>query len=194
MMAAKDRFDVHFERDYAPPAVGDWQADENTLAGPLEPYFLRCNTGPRWMLGGVMSRPFINALQSGGRFAISSIESSSRYPAPAALSRWLTFPTVDHCFCVLEGLLKVKLKGDDAWSSVREGQTLVISAGQAFTLEFASRYVRVWSFTNGKGIEELIQTAGKPCDTFVIPDQVQSVDAAAVDAACAELGVQTEPL
>ncbi|CRK31426.1 hypothetical protein BN1708_005429 [Verticillium longisporum] len=76
MATAKDRFDVHFERNYQPPALGDWLETENVLPSPGEPYFLRANTGPRWMLGGVMSRPFLHASQCGGKFAVSSIESS----------------------------------------------------------------------------------------------------------------------
>jgi len=49
-------------------------------------------------------------------------------------------------------------------------QTLVIAAGETFTLEFASRYVRVWSFTNGCGLEALIQGAGSPCSSFILPE------------------------
>ncbi|KAM0322742.1 hypothetical protein ACHAQA_009333 [Verticillium albo-atrum] len=156
MATAKDRFDVHFKRDHQPPPLEDWKETENVLPSPGEPYFLRANTGPRWMLGGVMSRPFIHSSQCGGKFAISSIESSKVYDN-SPLQRWLTFATVDHCFCVLEGVLRVKIRsGDQAWSEVREGQTLVISAGESFKFDFGSRFVRAWSFTNGPGLEELV--------------------------------------
>ncbi|KAH7159519.1 RmlC-like cupin domain-containing protein [Dactylonectria estremocensis] len=191
VMAAKDRFDVNFVRDYQPPEVGEWLDTENTLPGPLEPYFLRANTGPRWLLGGVMSRPFINASQCSEKFAISSIESSNVY-TNSPLSRWLSFPTVDHCFCVLEGLLRVKTKGEEEWNSVREGQTVVLSAGESFTLEFASRYVRFISFTNGRGIEELIQTAGSSYTSFVLPEEAPAWDEATVQAASEKLGVKVE--
>lgn len=191
VMAAKDRFDVHFKRDYQPPEVGEWLDSENTLPGPLEPYFLRANTGPRWLLGGVMSRPFINASQCSEKFAISSIESSNVYTS-SPLAKWLNFPTVDHCFCVMEGLLKVKTKGEEDWNTVREGQTVVLSAGQSFTLEFASRYVRVISFTNGRGIEELIQTAGSSYTSFILPEEVPEWDEAAIQTACGKLGVKVE--
>jgi uncharacterized protein YaiE (UPF0345 family) len=193
VMAAKDRFDVHFERDYQPPEVGDWLKTENVLPDPMEPYFLRANTGPRWMLGGVMSRPFINSSQCAGKFAISSIESSSKYASEASLFRqWLTFPTVDHCFTVMEGLLRVRLQGEEDWAEVREGQTLVISAGQAFKLEFASRYVRAITFTNGAGIENLIHIAGKPFAGFVLPDQASPCDQESLRAVCGELGVHMD--
>jgi len=83
-MAAKDQFDVNFVPDYRPPELGNWLETENTLPGPLEACFLRANTGPRWMLGGVMSRPFINASQCCEKFAISNIEKSSTYRAPSS--------------------------------------------------------------------------------------------------------------
>ena len=191
VIAAKDRFDVNFVPDYKPPEVGPWLDTENKLPGPLEPYFLRANTGPRWMLGGAMSRPFINASQCSEKFAISSIEGSSAYKESSPpLARWLTFPSVDHCFLVQEGLLKVILKGDDTWTSVREGQTLVISAGQAFAIAFGSRYVRAVSFTNGRGIEELIQTAGTSFSGFVLPEEPVPWEESRLQKAAEAIGVQ----
>ncbi|KAI9172761.1 FAD-dependent monooxygenase OpS4 [Paramyrothecium foliicola] len=191
VMAAKDRFDVHFSRDYQAPDVAEWEEDENELPGPLEPYFLRANTGPRWLLGGVLSRPFIHASQCSGKFAISSIESSKIYDHNP-FSKWLTFENVDHCLCVQEGLLSVSLKGTDEWATVREGQTLVLAAKQSFRLAFASRYVRFISFTNGEGIEELVRSAGTPYSGFVLPDEVESVDVAKLKVVGNLLGIRFE--
>ncbi|KAF6815880.1 cupin domain-containing protein [Colletotrichum plurivorum] len=194
VMAAKDRFDVNFERNYTPPEVADWDGSENALPAPLEPYFLRANTGPRWILGGVLSRPFINASQCAGKFAITSLESSKIYEGNV-LARWLTFPTVDHCFCVQEGVLRVKLREDGgAWTEVREGQTLLVSAGQAFTLEFGSRFVRVITFTNGPGIESLIQTAGEAFSSVVLPEESVAWTEESVQRAASSLGVVAEAL
>lgn len=140
-----------------------------------------------------MSRPFINASQCAGKFAISSIESSNQYaPEASPFKRWLMFPTVDHCFSVMEGVLRVRLKGEEDWAEVREGQTLVISAAQTFMLEFASRYVRAITFTNGAGIEHLIHTAGQPYASYVLPDQASPCDEERLRAVCGELGLQIE--
>ncbi|KAK7186471.1 hypothetical protein DPSP01_002101 [Paraphaeosphaeria sporulosa] len=190
LMAAKDRFDVHFQRDpsYQPPEEAPWEESENQLAEPGSPYFLRGNTGPRWVLGGVMSRPFIHAEQTGGKFAISSIESSELYGG-SVLGRWMAFKSVDHCFCVLEGLLKVRLGGSESWNEVREGQTLVVAAGETFTIEFGSRYVRAWSFTNGEGIEEVIRKGGESYAGYVIPEAPLNVDEGRLAKAFEELGV-----
>lgn len=195
MMVAKDRFDVHFQRDYKPPEVAEWLESENVLASPGEPYFLRANTGPRWLLGGVISRPFILSSQCSGKFSISSIESSSIY-GKSPLARWLSFPTTDHCFCVQEGLLRIKLKSEASqeWNEVREGQTVVVAAGESFTLEFGSRFVRVWSFTNGKGIEEVVQNAGSSFSSYVLPENAAPWEDGKLLKACEGLGVQVEDL
>ncbi|EUC40264.1 hypothetical protein COCMIDRAFT_109287 [Bipolaris oryzae ATCC 44560] len=192
LMASKDRFDVHFERDHKAPEVGPWEDSENQLPAPGQAYFLRANTGPRWILGGVLSRPFIHAEQTGGKFAISSVESSNIYDASQqALARWLTFSEVDHCFCVQEGLLRVRLQSSNGWSEVREGQTLVVAAGETFSLDFGSRYVRVWSFTNGPGIEELIKQAGKSYDGLVIPDVPIAADGHVILTICEKLNISS---
>lgn len=196
VIAAKDRFDVHFVQDpnYTPPKVGEWLPEDSELPKEkLTPYFLKANEGPRWMVGGVMSRPFIRAGHVEGRFAISSIESSDVYEK-SAFARWFTFPRVDHCFCVLEGLLKIRVKSEGEWDTVREGQTVVISAGETFTLAFASKFVRAILFTSGPGIEEVVHAAGAPCDDVILPDEVADWSEDQFKKACDDLGVLVESL
>ncbi|OKL56580.1 hypothetical protein UA08_08123 [Talaromyces atroroseus] len=194
VMAAKGQFDVVFQPSYVPPALGNWDKDDEQLPEsetPL-PYYLRANTGPRWLLGGVLSRPFITTAQCDGVCAISSIESSDTF-TESLLSRKLTFRTVDHCLCVIEGLLVIRIPGSPD-SVIREGETALIPAGQAFSLRFGSRYVRVWSFTSGNGIESLVHRLGVPFGGFVLPDQALSVelDEQRVKEAAEELGVDIQ--
>lgn len=196
VMAAKDRFDVNFVRDYNPPEVGEWRDDENVLPEPLTPYFLRANTGPRQILGGVMSRPFIYASQCSGKFAISSIESSNQYGSSAFAQQWLTFKDVHHCFTVQEGILKVRLKEEnsDKWNEVREGQTLLVPAGKAFVLDFGSRYVRAITFTNGPGLEEVVRLAGSDCPTVVLPEKPAAYESSKLQDVLGQVGVVAENL
>lgn len=188
VMAAPKDYDVHFVRDYEPPAVGDWEEGESVLPGEVQPYYLRANTGPRWMVGGVMARPFATTKETGGRFAISSIESSSVYGL-SIFSEYTAFPGVHHCLCVQEGALRVNLKGDEDWVTLHEGETVIITAGQGFRLEFASKYVRLISFTDGQGIEEVVREGGAPCQSVVLPDKAPGLDEAKVAAALEKLGV-----
>ncbi|KAL4800233.1 hypothetical protein BDV19DRAFT_375898 [Aspergillus venezuelensis] len=182
VMAAKGQFDVVFQPHYVPPELGEWDASDEVLptpeGGKLKEYYLRANTGPRFMVGGVLSRPFITTKQSGGVIAISSIESSADYGRDAnVLGRFMTFEKVDHCLAVLEGTLVVKLRrdgGEVEEEVIREGETVVVPSGQAFALEFRSRYVRVWSFADGDGIEALIEKAGSAFPGVILPESVDS--------------------
>lgn len=200
MKAPKD-FDVNFVRpgvdDYTPPAVADWLDSENVLPAAGQAYFLRSNTGPRQIFGGVLSRPYIFAGQNGGMFAMTSLEGSSAYGKSPLAEKWLTFKTVDHVFAVQEGLLRVKARtegGSGEWTEVREGQTLVIPAGQGFLLEFGSRFVRAILSTNGKGIEELIKLAGNDCSSVVLPDEITPSDPAKLQKAVEEVGATLDQL
>lgn len=170
VMAAKGQFDVVFQPHHQPPALGEWDKEDEKLPESKQGYFLRANTGPRWILGGVLSRPFITTAQCDGVCAISSIESSDIYPESTLLSKQLTFRTVDHCLCVIEGLLIVRIPGSPD-SVIREGETALIPAGQTFSLKFGSRFVRVWSFTSGNGIEALVHRLGAPYESFLLPDE-----------------------
>ncbi|KAK8127239.1 Quercetin 2-3-dioxygenase [Apiospora sp. TS-2023a] len=170
MMATNDRFDVHFQRGGT-------------------------TSRPRW--GSGRHRRISWRDRCAGKFAISSIESSRVYndALKRPLARWLTFADVDHCFCVQEGLLRVRLRsGDGGWSEVRAGQTLVVAAGETFTLDFGSRYVRVWSFTNGRGIEELIRVAGSSCSSFVLPERPAPWEESEFLQACQKVKVEVADL
>lgn len=194
MMKAPQDYDVNFVRDYNPPEVGEWLPTENQLpTGAAEPYFLKANTGPRQLLGSVLSRPFIFAAQTEGKFAITSLEGSSAYgKSTNPLSeKFLTFKTVDHVFVVQEGRLRVKIKGGE-WSVVTEGQTLLVAAGSPFVLDFGSRFVRAITFTNGKGIEELIKLAGADYDAFVLPEEAAPVDSAKLQEAAGKVDASLE--
>jgi mannose-6-phosphate isomerase-like protein (cupin superfamily) len=121
------------------------------------------------------SRPFITTKQNGGRFAISSIETSNKYPASDLFAKPLIFETVDHCFCVQEGCLAVMLDGQETLG--REGDTLVVPSGVAFRLEARSKYVPVYAFTSGDGIEAVIHAAGEQVKGYVLLDEVPAVNA-----------------
>lgn len=187
VMAAKEKFDVVFQPHYQPPEVSEWTKEDEKLPDGYEGYFLRSNTGPRWMLGGVMSRPFVTTKQSNGVCAISSIESSREY-GETVFSRYMTFASVDHCLCVMEGTLKVSLQGSGD-SVFHEGETVVIPAGQAFSLGFESKYVKVHSFADGDGIESLIHRLGKPVEEVVLPDQAPEWDLSKLASVAQELNV-----
>lgn len=188
VMAAKGKYDVHFHPHHQGCEVSEWDADDEKLPDGNLPYYLKANTGPRWLLGGVVSRPFITTKQSAGKFAISSIESSSRYGA-SVFEKQMVFPKVHHCLSIMEGALEVTVE-DLAPCVLREGETIFVAAGTPFSLKFASKFVRVWSFTSGDGIEALVHDAGKPYEGYAIPDSPSVVEEDLLEKAREKLGVK----
>lgn len=51
----QDEYDVIFDPDYPICEVGEWTENDTTIPHGVEPYYLRADTGPRYMLGGVLS-------------------------------------------------------------------------------------------------------------------------------------------
>lgn len=76
----KEKYDVVFQPQFQGAEVSEWSGEDSRLPEGAEPtaYFLRANTGPRYLLEGILARPFITTKQCGGRFAITSIDSSNR--------------------------------------------------------------------------------------------------------------------
>lgn len=190
MMKADRDYDVNFVRDYTPPEVAEFDESDSKIPEGSAPYYLRANTGPRWMAGDVLSRPFCTTAQTTGKFAMTSLESSKDY-GESILSRYMTFPHVDHCLAVMEGKLVVKMKAGQEYT-ISEGETAVIPANQGFALGFASKYVRVWTFSSGDGVEAIIHKAGAPFEGFILPDRVQAYDRSKLDGVCQGMGVSLD--
>lgn len=189
-MKADRDYDVNFVRDYKPPRVGEFDESDSKIPDGCAPYYLRANTGPRWLAGGVLSRPFCTTAQTTGKFAMTSLESSKEY-GKSILSRFMTFPHVDHCLSCQEGALIVKMKAGGEYT-MREGETAVIPANQGFALGFASKYVRVWTFSSGDGVETIIQKAGEPFGGFVLPDKAEALDQSRLEGVCRDIGVSLD--
>ncbi|EGU77401.1 hypothetical protein FOXB_12081 [Fusarium oxysporum f. sp. conglutinans Fo5176] len=108
------------------------------------------------------------------------------------LEWYMKFANVDHCLFVVEGKLKVEIEGSSGENVLRDRETVVISAGQGFKLDFASPFVKIFSVANGRGIETLIQQVGKTFEGFVLPDKVEEVDSDKLARVAKEIGVTIE--
>lgn len=76
----KEKYDVIFQPELQGAEVSEWSDEYSELhegPGPTK-YFLGANTGPRHILEGISSRPFITTKRCDGQFAITSIDSSNR--------------------------------------------------------------------------------------------------------------------
>jgi mannose-6-phosphate isomerase-like protein (cupin superfamily) len=166
----------------------DWNHSLSTF---LRPYSLNATTCPRWIFGGVITRPFVRQAQCEGKFSISAMETSRVHRVRPFLDRWLYFTSVDHLFCVVEGTMLIKLKGQTEWTELREGQAMLISARQAFTADVGSEFVKILTVTNGIGIDELICRAGREYGPTTLPETTSrwdTWDELRLRSACSEVG------
>ena len=186
----KEKYDVIFQPQYVGAELSDWSDDDQKLPESTEAYYLKSNTGPRYLLGGVLSRPFITTKQSDGKFAITSIESSNRH-SPSVLAKPFTFATTHQVYCVLDGAVTITV--DEKHNEVRAGETVFIPAGQKMSIEFTDRFVRFWSFTSGDGLETFISQAGVAYGGLVVPDKTQKVDVDKVTSTARNIGMEFEP-
>ncbi|PCD26093.1 hypothetical protein BFJ63_vAg15089 [Fusarium oxysporum f. sp. narcissi] len=170
----KAKYDTYPDVVENVPGPLDWSERDTVIPSETKPYFLRFNTGPRWALGGVTSRPFITTKQSANKFSISSIEGSSVF-GPTVLARRMTFPKIHHLFIILDGWMDISV-GAEAPVRVFAGEVVFLAANTAFSLNFENKYVRFWSYTNGDGIEALIEGAGEPLARASLPDEAPKLD------------------
>ncbi|KKK22075.1 hypothetical protein ARAM_002399 [Aspergillus rambellii] len=184
----EEKYDNYNEHVENPPPVTPWTEADEVLPDGVVPYYLKYNSGPKWVLGGVSSRPFITTTQSGGKFAISSIESSNTY-GPSVFSRQISFPNTHHCLVLLDGSVEVTLSGGSP-TLAHAGDVIFLTAGSAFSIDFKTKYVRIWSYASGDGIEALIGAAGTPMKAQALPNEALEIDEAKVNDACKTLGIE----
>lgn len=170
----KEKYDVVFQPQFQGAEVQEWTAADEVLPEVQQAYYLKANTGPRYLLEGVLSKPFITMKQSAGltgNFAVTSIESSNRHTS-SVLSKPFTFEKVHQVYHVLDGAISLTMAGGAA-SVVRAGESAFIPAGTAVSIEFLDRYVRFWAYSSGNGLEALVAEAGGAYEGSIVPDQSQ---------------------
>ena len=183
----KEKYDVVFQPQFQPGELSEWSEKDSKLPDDTSMYYLKANTGPRYLLEGVLSRPFITTKQSAGKFAITSIESSSKLPN-TILSKPFSFAKVHQVYCVLDGAIEVTIDGKS--SEVRAGESVFIPAGTSASIKFLDNYVRFWAYASGDALETLISKAGEAYEGTILPDKVRDVDFEGVSKLLEGLGVR----
>lgn len=117
----EEEYDVIIDPHHPVCEIGEWTEEDTKIPEGTEAYYLRANTGPRHILGGVLSRPFITTDQSDGKFAITSIESSSAH-TPSILDKPFTFHKVHQVYYVLDGAIEVTVAGTP--NKLHPGETI----------------------------------------------------------------------
>ncbi|KAL6703584.1 hypothetical protein ACN47E_009529 [Coniothyrium glycines] len=193
MKEIKEKYDVIFQPQYVGAEVQEWTKDDEKIPDEQKAYYLKANKGPRFLLGGILSKPFITTKQSvgpTGNFAITSIESSNRHTS-TVLSKPFTFEKVHQVYHVLDGAISLTRSGG-APTLVRAGESAFIPAGTEIALEFVDRFVRFWSYSSGDGLEALVSQAGGAYEGSIVPEpnQAHKVDLERVRQAAKALNVK----
>ncbi|KAF2624268.1 RmlC-like cupin [Macroventuria anomochaeta] len=187
----KEKYDVVFQREFQGAEVSEWTKEDSVLPDEAgKEYYLKANTGPCYLLEGVLSRPFITTKQSKaptGNFAITSIESSNRLPN-SVLGKPFTFEKTHQVYHVLDGAINVTVNG--SVNLVRAGETAFVPAGTEISIEFVDRYVRFWAYSSGDGLESLIADAGGKFEGTIVPDKSRALDTEALKKAAEKYNVK----
>ncbi|KAF5005091.1 hypothetical protein FDECE_8411 [Fusarium decemcellulare] len=158
--AAATEFDVIPVPGHALAEPEPWSnEDGNALPGLQQPYFLRNGGGPSAVLGGTVIRRYVTAAESGNAFSLGTIEGSDSYETQV-LSGGIQFPVIDHCIYVSDGFLEIKVGGSNP---CRIGPTEVawLPAGTRFDIRVASKYVKLFIYSQPGGLVDLLHEAGK---------------------------------
>lgn len=122
------------------------------------------------------------------------MESTTRYLERPFVDRWIFFTNVYHCFYVLEGQFKFKIKGDSEWTYTDVGDSFFVPSRTFFIGDVASETARLILFANGGGVDEMVVKGGYSHEG-PLPEAIgkwDGWDEARVKSACAQLGAQIE--
>ncbi|KAF2160889.1 hypothetical protein M409DRAFT_28769 [Zasmidium cellare ATCC 36951] len=177
LKAAAEQFDMvpcPQHRQFGP---SPWEEDENRLPGTLQPYFLKNGSGPAYLAGGMICRPLITTAESNGKFVIGTIEGSSHHHDSDlfANSRKLKFQSTHHAFQLVEGVVEFGL-GSSPPAYLHAGELVYVPSGTEVSISIRSRYAKLYAFSSGKGIVELLCKIGEACSTPIPPEKAANLD------------------
>lgn len=192
LKAAAEQFDMVPCPQHKQFGPSPWQDDENRLPGALEPYFLKNGTGPAFLAGGTVCRPLITTAESNGKFVIGTIEGSSHHHESDlfAHDRRLKFHSTHHAFQVVEGMVEFRL-GASQPARIHAGELVYVPAGTELAVRICSRYAKMYAFSSGEGIVELLCTTGVPFAAPIPPEKANDFDASNIDQHKATFGFET---
>ncbi|CAG9972478.1 unnamed protein product [Clonostachys byssicola] len=170
------------------------QTEDRLTAGTVLPQLVEQNVGLCSVFGGFLTRPLLRQSNGLYQMSVSIMESTTRYPERPFVDRWIFFTNVYHCFYVLEGQFKFKIKGDSEWTYTDAGDSFFVPSRTFFIGDVASEIARLILFANGGGVDEMVVKGGYSHEG-PLPETIgkwDGWDEARVKSACAQLGAQIE--
>lgn len=170
------------------------QTEDILIADAVQPYLVKQNVGLCSVFGGFSTRPLLSQSNGLHQVSVSIMESTTRYLERPFVDRWIFFTNVYHCFYVLEGQFKFKIKGDSEWTYTDVGDSFFVPSRTFFIGDVASETARLILFANGGGVDEMVVKGGYSHEG-PLPEAIgkwDGWDEARVKSACAQLGAQIE--
>lgn len=151
----------------------------DVLPDGMAPYFLRSDTGPKYLLNGQSNTPLCRNVNSDGNFSISVIAGNgpkSKYPSfirskeafksgPFVEGKMIRFDSTHTLFRVIEGFFDFEVQEADGnvhKETISANESIMVSAGNAFRYSVSSAYGRMYSFAGkGSGLEEVFIKLGR---------------------------------
>jgi len=193
LKAAAEKFDMIPCPQHVACQPSEWTAKDNRLPGSFEPYFLKNGTGPAYAVGGTVLRPLTTTAETDGKFSIASLEGSSNANLRTSLftnsGRKLRFSDDHHAFQVVEGAVSISI-GSRRPSRVCAGELVYVPKDTEFTLEFASRYAKMYIFVNGRGLVGLLQDLGQAFHQPMLPEKAVSWDESKLESVGSTVGLE----
>jgi len=151
----------------------------NVLPDGVAPYFLRSDTGSKYLMNGQSNTPLCRNTNSDGNFSISVIAGNgpkSKYPSfirskeafksgPFVDGKMIRFGSTHTLFRVIEGFFDFEVQEADGSvhkETISSNESIMVSAGSAFRYSVSSAYGRMYSFAGkGSGLEEVFIKLGR---------------------------------
>lgn len=169
LKAAAEKFDMVPQPQLKSFDPQPWEPSDNVLPDGKEAYFLKHAKGPAYIAEGTVIRPLITTKQSGGNFAIGSIESSGMHRS--ALFQTASSIQFDchHAFQVVEGKA-LFIVGEDE-SELTQWETLFVPAKTPFSFKTVGHASKMYAFSSGGGVVELLCKMGQEYKHPVLPEK-----------------------
>ncbi|KAK4894620.1 hypothetical protein LTR27_007262 [Elasticomyces elasticus] len=167
-----------------------WETTDSQLPGKPDAYFLKNATGPAYEVGGAVCRPLVTTAESYGKFAIGSIEGSSRHAHHgifATPDQSLRFDEVHHAFQIIDGAMEFQI-GSSTPAKLAAGNIIFVPKCTPFWFRTSSRASQMYCFASGGGIVEVLCKLGKSHKSPILPEQASECDPAALRDLQAEHG------
>lgn len=157
--------------------------EKDVIPSGSEPYFLKADTGPRYLLGGQQLEVLTYPHNTNGQFSLAWLEGSSKLQGHflGDNNSTFSFENAATYLRVIDGFveLEVASKEGDSYSTFTEklshGEAALVAAGDGFRVNFTSPYGRVLVATGSAqpktlkgGLESLFTALGQKVEKHIV--------------------------